>query len=466
MLCGEWMKPSQNFGRRRMRLGFFLLAAGAIWCASVARAQTGSSPAAPSRTTTPAASEQSEAPAPAAQADVDRYTLSHERYEKAIAYARAEYTLYFVSFFYGVLVLVLILRLGIAAKLRDVAQHATENHALQAVIFAPLLILLVDLLDLPLRLYWHMLSLRYEQSVQGWGSWMWDWAKEELLGIGIAAVLVMILFAVIRRSPRRWWLYFWFAALPILLFLLFIMPWYIDPLFHKFRPLQEAQPQLVTAIQKLSDRAGVPIPPQRMFLMEASTKTNQVNAYVTGFGASKRVVIWDTTLSKTTQDEALFIVGHELGHYVLGHVRNGFLFFSAGLLLGLYAGYRALFWMLDRWGKSWKVYGQADLAALAVLLLVLEVLSFAASPIENGFSRMQEHNADVYGLELIHGVMPNSERVAAHAFQVLGEIDLSDPNPSPFITFWLYGHPPLAERLVFAHSYDPWSKGQSPKYVK
>jgi STE24 endopeptidase len=464
MWHGEWMKPSQGFGRRRSRLGLFLFAAGAMWCAPAARAQ--SPAAAPVQAGAPAVSSQGEAPAPAAQADVDRYTLSHERYEKAIAYARAEYTLYFVSFFYGTLVLVLILRLGIAARLRDLAQHATDNPALQAVIFTPQLILLVDLLDLPLRLYWHRLSLRYEQSVQGWGSWMWDWAKQELLGIAAAALLVTILFAVIRRSPRRWWLYFWFAALPILLFLLFIMPWYIDPLFNKFRPLEQAHPQLVTAIEELSGRAGVPIPSGRMFLMEASAKTNQVNAYVTGLGASKRVVVWDTTLAKTTQDEALFIVGHELGHYVLGHVRNGFLFFSAGLLLGLYLAYRALFWMLDRWGKSWKVYGQADLAALAVLLLVLELLSFAASPIENGFSRMQEHNADVYGLELIHTMMPGSERVAAHAFQVLGEIDLSDPNPSPFITFWLYGHPPLAERLVFAHSYDPWSKGQSPKYVK
>jgi len=72
----------------------------------------------------------------------------------------------------------------------------------------------------------------------------------------------------------------------------------------------------------------------------------------------------------------------------------------------------------------------------------------------------------VYGLEVIHGVVPNSEEVAAHAFQILGEVDLSDPNPPAFITFWLYSHPPLAERLVFAYSYDPWSKGESPKYVK
>jgi len=87
-------------------------------------------------------------------------------------------------------------------------------------------------------------------------------------------------------------------------------------------------------------------------------------------------------------------------------------------------------------------------------------------PITSGFSRMQEHAADVFGLEVIHGLVPDSPEVAAHAFQVLGEIDLADPNPSPIITIWLYSHPPLADRLVFAHTYDPWSKGESPKYVK
>src|ERR1700737_4176933 len=169
-------------------------------------------------------SRQPETARPPEQADVDRYTLSHERKEKAIPYAKASYTLYFISVFYGVVVLILILRLGIAAKLRDLAQKWSENRILQSIIFAPLLILLVDFLDLPVRVTWHMISLHYQQSIQGWASWFRDWAKEELLGMGIAAVLVTILFEVIRRSPRRWWLYFWFTSIPILLFLVFIMP--------------------------------------------------------------------------------------------------------------------------------------------------------------------------------------------------------------------------------------------------
>ena len=125
-----------------------------------------------------------------------------------------------------------------------------------------------------------------------------------------------------------------------------------------------------------------------------------------------------------------------------------------------------MYWTLDRWAAVWSLYGADDWGSLAALLLLLHVVLFFSSPVICGFSRIDEHAADIYGLELIHGLIPNSEEVAAHAFQVLGELDLADPNPPAFIKFWLYSHPPVAERLVFAHSYDPWSKGELPKYVR
>jgi Zn-dependent protease with chaperone function len=396
----------------------------------------------------------------------EQYTLSEDRYEKAVAYSRAGYTLYFVSYAVSIAALLLLLSLGVAARFRDFAERVTGKRWLQAFVFVPLLIITSDLFDLPIRVYWHALSLRYEQSVQRWGSWLWDWSKEELIGTFFALILVLILFAVIRRSPRRWWLYFWFAALPILLGIIFIGPLVIDPLFHKFEPLDKEHPQLVNAIQKLTWHAGVPIPRERIFLMRASEKSNAINAYVTGVGASKRVVIWDTTLQKTSNDEALFIIGHELGHYVLGHVWKGFLFGAVALLFALYLIFRGLHWILGRWGKDWQLYGMEDWASLAAFLLLFQVIMFFASPVVNGVTRIEEHAADVYGVEVIHGIVPNSAEVAAHAFQILGEVDLEDPNPPAFIKFWLYSHPPVADRLVFAYSYDPWSKGKLPKYVK
>src|SRR5579863_7262501 len=407
-----------------------------------------------------------ETPVPAADNEIQRYTLSHERYQKAVAYSRAGYTLYFLSVFIGFAVLLVALRFGFVARIRDFAERTSENRIVQGLLFIPLLVGLIDLVDLPVHVAWHALSLHYEQSVQGWGSWFLDWSKAELIALSFLTLMGLILFFIIRKSPQRWWFYFWLAALPIMLAVFILEPIIIDPLFFKFEPLAAQHPALTDDLQKLTQRAGLQIPRERMFLMNASSKTNQLNAYVTGFGASKRVVIFDTLLQKMTPQETLFIFGHESGHYVLNHVRDGFFVAAAFLLAALYAAFRLLHLLLDRVGDRWKVYGAQDWGALAVLLLILEGIMFFSSPIVNGYSRMQEHNADVFGLELIHGIVPNSAQVAAHSFQALGEIDLADPNPPLFITFWMYSHPPLAERLVFAHSYDPWGKNQPPKYIK
>jgi STE24 endopeptidase len=451
-------------GRRILRHHSFLMLCVCLCFPAGARCATGPNFDAPLNTTlaqAPSAeSNKSE------QATTEEYTLSHDRYEKAVAYSRAGYTLYFVSYVLSGIVLFLILRLGVAAKFREIAENLSDKRWMQAFVFVPLLFATIDVLNFPLRAYWQALSRHYEQSIQGWGSWLWDWTKGEFLRAAFAVVMVLILFAVMQRSPRRWWLYFWFPAVLILLGLIVLTPLVIDPLFNKFEPLNKEHPDLVAKIERLTKHAGVPISQDRMFLMVASRKTNALNAYITGLGASKRIVIWDTTIQRMTTDETLYIVGHELGHYVLEHVRRGFLMGAAGLFLALYLLFRGLHWMLDRWAKDWKIYGQEDWASVAVLLLLLRVLLFFASPVINGVSRMEEHAADVYGLEVIHGLVPNSAEVAAHAFQVLGELDLSDPNPPAFITFWLYSHPPVAERLVFAHSYDPWSKRESPKYVK
>jgi Zn-dependent protease with chaperone function len=145
---------------------------------------------------------------------------------------------------------------------------------------------------------------------------------------------------------------------------------------------------------------------------------------------------------------------------------EGTAFALAGILVALFIAYRALQWMLSLWGEQWGVRGQEDWAALPVLLLIGSGLGFLGEPIGNGFSRMLEHAADVYGLEVIHGIVPNAQETAAHAFQVMGELDLADPDPPRIITVWLYSHPPLADRLRFAHGYDPWDEGKAPKYVK
>lgn len=393
-------------------------------------------------------------PAPPTPSTSD-YHLSPEKYKKAIDFSRAGYRLYFLSVFWNLAILLALLPIRFFAHLRDFAEARSPRRFPQAVIFVPLAFATLALLNLPIRIYWHHLSLSYQQSVESWGAWLWDWTKGELLVIAFAIVIVFLLFAVLRRWPHSWWFYAWLGAIPIALFIVYISPWFIDPLFNKFEPLAKSNPQLTESIIQLAARAGVYLPNGDVLLMQASAKTNAVNAYVTGLGSSTRMVIWDTAIRKSSSDELLCIVGHELGHYVMRHVAKGVLFFLALLLFALYLAHRLLNWMIARWGADWGIRGPSDWAALGALLLIFNVMNFFGEPIGNAFSRMEEHAADVYGLEIVQGLIPNSNEVTAHSFQVLGEEDLDDPDPPRFIVFWLYTHPPLNDRLRFARDFRP-----------
>jgi STE24 endopeptidase len=416
------------------------------------------------------AAQPSQPPPPAASPSSPKepsheYSLPPDKLKQAIEYSRAGYWLHFGGAIYGIAVLLVVLQLGLAARFRDWAQAVARSRFLQATLFVALLTMTIDLFNLPLGLYGQHLERVYEQSVQSWPSWFWDWTKGELLELLVAIVVVYLLYAVMRRSPRRWWFYFWLAVLPILFTIMFLEPFVIEPLFFDFQPLAKQHAPLVGELEKVVIRGGLVIPPDRMFEMKASEKLNSLNAYVTGLGASKRVVVWDTTLAKMTTPETLSVFSHEMGHYVLGHVRDSIILASFFALILLFIAYLALHWLLTRWGDRWGVRDQADWASLPVLLLIAAVLGFVSEPITNGYSRWQEHQADVYGLEVIHGIVPDSKEVATHAFQVLGEVDLDEPNPSPFIEFWLYTHPSISERIAFTQSYDPWSNG-NPKYIK
>jgi Zn-dependent protease with chaperone function len=427
-------------------------------------AQTPSSPAPDAPRPTPAVGAET-----LASADVSAsatYTLSPEKRAQAIAYARARYAVHFGGFFWSVVVLFAILASRLGPRFRNLAESASRRRFVQALIFVPLLLTTQAILELPTAVYGHRLSLLYQQSVQGWGSWLADQGKALAAGLVLAVPVVWLLYTLLRKSPRRWWLWFWLATLPILLATVFLQPLVFDPLFFRFEPLAPKHGELARKIGEVTVRAGEPIPPERMFEMNASSKRRSINAYVTGIGASKRVVVWDTTIEKATIPQTLFVFGHEMGHYVLLHIPKGIAFGwgLAFVLLGL--GAAILGRVLGNGSDRWGIRGLGDWASLPVLLLYAAIAGELVLPIVNGFVRHQEHQADVFGLEAIHGLVPDAQRAAASAFQVLGETNLSDPEPSAFIRFWLYDHPPLAERQRFAAEYDPWSRGEPPRYVR
>jgi STE24 endopeptidase len=403
---------------------------------------------------------------PATQPKVTAYTLSPELYRKAHNLGRIHFRFRLISFVYGLVVLWLILRWKLAPKYRDWAERFSSKRFLQSVVFSPLLLLTMAVLTLPADLYEQWISRKYGLSVQGWGSWSWDWVKGELISFVIGIILIWLLYTVVRRSARRWWFYFWLFSLPILLLVFFVSPWIIDPLFHKFEPLQQKDPVLTASLEQMVQRARENIPPQRMFWMWAGEKTTTLNAYVTGFGASKRIVVWDTTIAKMNTPQIVFVTGHEMGHYVLKHIPKLLSFFAGLFFVLFYLGFRSIGSVLSRWGEKWRVRGLDDWASLPALLFLISVFTFLASPVTSAVSRHYEHQADQYGLEVTHGLTTDSGQVAAQAFQILGEVDLADPHPKPVDVFLFYSHPPIPDRIPFCLTYDPWSKGEQGEFVK
>jgi Zn-dependent protease with chaperone function len=270
---------------------------------------------------------------------------------------------------------------------------------------------------------------------------------------------VLLLFNwLVRAYPRSYWFRIWLFTLPLILLTVFAAP-LLDPIFNKFEPLTKTHPALVVRLETVVARTGTKIAPDRMFLMKASEKSNGLNAYVTGIGATKRFVLWDTATDRLPDDEVLFIFGHESGHYVLHHIPKGLAGGAVGLFFVYWACSAFAAWLIRRFGVRWNAPDLASRTGFVVLLFAVSLAGFLLEPASNAFSRHFEHQADVYGQEAIHGIVPDPQKTTVAAFNDLGAAWLDDPSPSPFIEFWLYNHPSTQNRANFAAHYDPWANG-------
>ena len=395
-------------------------------------------------------------------ANLPDYALPPAKLAQARRLGSLALRLHFGAEAWSILQIILLLALGIIARMRDIAVRISRHRWLQAYIFVLLFLFCRALLNLPLNLYSHRLGLAFGLSIQSWPSWFADLGKGLLLEWIVGSLLVLLLFTLIRKAPRRWWLVFWIATIPITLLGLYCTPIFVDPLFNQFEPLALHHPELVAQLEHMG------VPASHQFLMKASAKVTTPNAYVTGLASSKRIVVWDTSLSpdKSPSPEVLWMVGHECGHYALGHVLKGTLLTLAGSLPLLYLAYLILTRTLARVGKRWRIPSQADWGALAIILLAVSLLNAVGEPIDNTISRNIEHNADIYGEEAIHGLAPDPQAAVKNACDSDGLRALDDPNPSPFVEFWTYNHPSTGRRAAFGKAYNPWATGYEPKYFK
>ena len=394
------------------------------------------------------------------------YSLPPDKLAKAIALSRIRNVLDLVGTFWGLAVLWLLLDTRAAAALEGWAGRIFRYRWLQGLLFFAIFLIITSLANLPLDAFAHQISRSYGISVQGWAGSLLDVAKGLGLTLVIGAPVLLLFNWIVRSWPRRYWLGAWLVTLPLLVLSVFIAPLF-EPIFNQYEPLAKNHPALVAELAKVVARTGTKIPPDRMFLMKASEKTNGLNAYVSGIGATKRIVVWDTTAGRIPDDEVQFIFGHESGHYVLNHIPKG-LGITAGALFFVFwacAGFAA--GLARRFGVRWGLFTPemfagsllSTRAGFLVLLFAVSVAGFVLTPVSNAISRHFEHEADVYGQEAIHDIVADPQKTAVAAFNALGEAWLEDPNPSPFIEFWEYNHPSVQTRANFALHYDPWDNG-------
>jgi Zn-dependent protease with chaperone function len=277
-----------------------------------------------------------------------------------------------------------------------------------------------------------------------------------MVGLIFGVLFLWIPYLLLNKSPRRWWLYTGLLAIPFIVLVSLVQPIWIDPLFNKFGPMKDKA--LEAEILRLADRAG--IEGSRVFEVAKSEDTKAINAYVAGVGGTKRIVLWDTILAKLEPRELLVVMGHEMGHYVLGHVWKLILFASALIITLLYVIHRIVGWLLARYHDRFGFNELADVASLPLILLLFGTASLVVTPAPLALQRHFEQEADRFGLEITR-----DNHAAATAFVKLQQENLGVPRPSRLYVWWRENHPSLGDRIDFSNDYRPWETGAPLVYA-
>jgi len=430
---------------RLVTLGVWLLLISVV--APVAAAQPPTAPAPPPDAATAAPASAGKDTGPVAVPEPSG---------KAMARYRSGIVLWVADTVWGFALPALILFTGASARMRDWAVRIGRKRFFIIAIYFAIFSVITYVIDLP-RAYYEEFAREhaYGLSNQTFTKWISDSVTALAVSIVIGALFMWVPYLLLRKSPRRWWLYTSLAAVPFLMLIIVVTPIFIEPLFNKFGPMKNKT--LEQRILQLADRAG--IEGGRVYEVDKSTDTKALNAYVTGLGTTKRIVLWDTTIARLDEPELLFVMGHEMGHYVLGHIWKFVTLFSCLILVTLYAVHRIAGWLIARYQARLGFTELADVASLPLLLLLVSVGFLVASPFALAYGRHAEHEADRFGLEITR-----DNHSAATAFVKLQQDNLANPRPHWLLKILRADHPPLGERIDFCNTYRPWEQGQPLAY--
>jgi len=331
----------------------------------------------------------------------------------------------------------------LGAKLVTLAGRPFGGHWIAQAVLGGLAVVFVgELLVAPLAAWRHTILVRYGLSTQTWGGWAIDLLKAFVVSAVIGAVALLGFYTITRLFPRWWWAVGAVGAAGLVVLLTFVLPVLVEPVFNKFTPLEPGP--LRTELLALAERDGVPV--KDVLVADASRRTSAVNAYVSGLGPTRRIVVYDTLLREADPDEVVSVVAHELGHAKDRDVATGTLIAALGAatavcglyLLGAWSG------LLRRAG----VESLADPRGIALIVAVVTMVGLVATPLQNLVSRRIEARADHHALVLTDD--PDTFEAMERRLALVNLADV-DPNPLEHVLF--ASHPSTVERIAAARAY-------------
>lgn len=363
-------------------------------------------------------------------------------------YNRIRRWLGIAEFVLGLAFLLVLLATGWTNWLRDRAYvgGSVQSYSLALFLYVVMLLGISKILSLGLDYYDFRLEHRYQLSNQKLRAWAWDEIKGFLVTLVLAAVLIELLYFLIRQYSEHWWVLAWAGFLGVVVLLAQLAPVVLFPIFYKFEPLQDGDLKL--RLVRLGERAGTRV--RGVYKWHLSEKSKKANAALTGLGNTRRIILADTLLANYSADEIEAVLAHELGHHVHKHIFKGIAIQAGVTFVGFAAANWALHYAVERWHAFDTMH---DFANLPLLILIFVVLSFLLMPGLNAFSRYNERQADRYAFENIGGVSP-----FISAMNKLAEQNLAERTPSRWVEWWFHSHPAIARRISAAEN---WAKANS-----
>jgi STE24 endopeptidase len=430
----------------RLRLLYLGAASIAFLCGAVmVQAQDPSGPGAKPATAMPSVltvpPEAQPSPHFSAEAATNAYLaqIPADATSRSDVYFEGGYWLILWDFLAGVAICILVLQLRWSAAMRNFAERITRFKPLQTFIYWIEYLILTSILGFPLAVYeGYFRERKYGLATQTFGPWMNDQLKGLLLGLVLGGVVAVALFGIVRRLPRTWWIWGAIVSMIFLMVGVAIAPVYIFPIFNKITRLDD--PNRTQPILSMARANGIPA--TDVYEIDASRQTTRMSANVSGLGSTTRITLNDNLLRRGSPEEIQFVMGHEMGHYVLHHIAKDMLFFLV-LTVAMFAFLR---WSLDRslarWGERWEIRGIGDSAVLPLVFLLVSIIFFVLTPILNTHTRTSEQEADMFGLNASR--QPDGfAQAAIH----LGEYRKMSPGP---VEEWIFFDHPSGRNRIYA----------------